>query len=719
MHPSREVLYQRSTGCSDRKWRDHHETLGVQNNDEVERLVNHLSKCRQYTCSLENLSIHRNLPESSVKMIAKKYSGVFSLEGKSLILQPRLKVCRAHCGPIGCHEREACCDLHICNRYVMENCQAINCGLGHRWDTGHNHAVLKKLFIASLPGKILQNFLKANQEIPSLGCLIDICQDYNSCGCSHENCPYLHLCASFFTNLVCGRKSECSKCCPYSHDIVNRQCLPILSMNGILVNETPKDIARAIVISNPALSLEKWKPVKRKKMSSESDGESEMVTHTVWSYHLKGDIRIKEICYQSVENRCPLEESGCQRLHSTHHFHWQFSEDNRQWFNLRPAQVLCLEHAFSNPERTSVTLPRLDPAMLDSSLMSLYHVMSRETWSASFHAMKLRSLLSSRELFLRRLQTESVENVKVLKGSTYCWYFLNDHQKWELYGNRSSGEDADFTSNISSEEIEHRYLSKPRGHFLFPDSAPNYILDFSKMIQINMVTKRVCNLLRRPAPHLLEVAMEDLPETWDIMLPETRLLRLTLFRDSPEYKKVKSLLSQKMPPDFFCTRIERIQNPYLWRAFQNKVKAMARNSGSLEAVDIQYLFHEANPDVIKRICLENFDWRLHGSTFGYTFGKGTYFSTEPSPAATTAHANAPQEHQLFIAQVAVGSKAIGTSSLIRPPFNRKTNKLFDSTVDQLPVPKIIVKYDKQEYYPAYLVALQRFSYVINTLPAEE
>ncbi|XP_066956927.1 protein mono-ADP-ribosyltransferase PARP12-like isoform X1 [Macrobrachium rosenbergii] len=714
MHSSRKVLHQRSTGCSALEWIsdgekycDENITLSIKNNDEVERLVNYLAKCRQYSCSLENLSIHRNLPESSARMIAKKYSGVFSLKGKTLILKPKLKVCRAHSGPFGCHEREACCDLHICSRYVMENCQAFNCGLGHNWATGHNHAVLKKLFIATLPVKILQNFLKANGETPKPECLIDICQDYNSCGCSDENCPRLHICAFFFTNIVCGKKSECSQCCPYSHDIVSRQCLRILTMNGISVNETPKDIAQAITISNPALSLDKQKSVKRKKMSSESDGEPEMVAHTVWSYHLKGDVHIKEICYQSVENICPLEESGCQRLHSTYHFHWQISENNNQWFNLRPAQVLCLERAFSNPERMTVTLPRLDPTTLGSSLMSLFHVMGRETWSANFHSMKLRNLPSSQELFLRRLQTESVQNVKV-KGSTYCWYFLNDHQKWESYGNCSTGEDANFTSNTFSEQIEQLYLSNPHGNLPFPGSASNYILDFSKMIQTNMVTGRVRNLRRRPEPHLLEVDMKDLPETWDVMLPETHLLQLTLLPESPEYKKVSSLLTQKNTLTFLWTKIERIQNPYLWRAFQNKIKEMTGNSGSLDAVDIQYLFHEANPDGMNRICLENFDWRFHGSIFGNAFGKGTCFSTEPLPVAIRAHPNVANECHLFIAKVAVGSKAIGNCSMIRPPLNRKTNKLFDSTVDMLPNPKIIVKYDKQEYYPAYLVTFPRF-----------
>lgn len=61
---------------------------------------------------------------------------------------------------------------------------------------------------------------------------------------------------------------------------------------------------------------------------------------------------------------------------------------------------------------------------------------------------------------------------------------------------------------------------------------------------------------------------------------------------------------------------------------------------------------------------------------------------------------------LVLAEVIVGEVTTGHSSLSRPPLNTTTGLLYDTTVDNIDAPTIFVKYEKEEYYPEYVVELQ-------------
>ena len=56
-----------------------------------------------------------------------------------------------------------------------------------------------------------------------------------------------------------------------------------------------------------------------------------------------------------------------------------------------------------------------------------------------------------------------------------------------------------------------------------------------------------------------------------------------------------------------------------------------------------------------------------------------------------------------MAMVLVGEACKGNGSMDLPPVNKRTDRPFDSTVNSDTDASIFVKYDLDEYYPAYAV----------------
>ena len=65
--------------------------------------------------------------------------------------------------------------------------------------------------------------------------------------------------------------------------------------------------------------------------------------------------------------------------------------------------------------------------------------------------------------------------------------------------------------------------------------------------------------------------------------------------------------------------------------------------------------------------------------------------------------NSNDQKFMMVASVLVGYTTKGSSSMTRPPLNSATGMLYDTTVDDEKNPRRFVKYDKQEYYPEYVI----------------
>ncbi|XP_027230317.2 protein mono-ADP-ribosyltransferase PARP12 [Penaeus vannamei] len=435
---------------------------------------------------------------------------------------------------------------------------------------------------------------------------------------------------------------------------------------------------------------------------------------TQWTHHLYGNTEINELCFYSVESVCRYESSCCKRLHSAYHYHWQVSEDGIKWLNLRHTQVKQLEVSYCNPDEISVDLPRLDPADLDTSTKYLLTVMGRDSWKANFQAMIITNSTQSKLLHMRRLCTERIDG-HVIDENIYSWYFLDKNKKWVMYGKVDTAGEKNLVSSITSDDIEKHY-HQTQASLTFRNARFTYILNFASMTQTNQQTSVSREVCRRPKPHIKIKSADsttsnsntgsgstsDLPSTWEPMQPQERVRLVDLSPTSSEYQAVLSLLKGQIQ-QANIQKIQRIQNPYLWRAFQNKIREMTTVYGDISKVNVRQIFHGTGYNVVASICAENFDWRLHGTSAGQMHGRGTYFS----PNAATSHgyckADPSGVRYMFVAQVAVGTLTHGNASTVRPPINPATNAPFDSTGDGT---NVIVKYDKQEYYPEYVLSIR-------------
>ncbi|XP_064108035.1 protein mono-ADP-ribosyltransferase PARP12-like isoform X2 [Macrobrachium nipponense] len=721
-------------------------------------LVEVLSECSGFSSSLLQLMEKNNMNPSSVRGVVASFGHIFELHEETVVLCPKISLCKDHSGFQGCQNQPSCNDLHVCPQYLTSWCQDKNCVLGHRWFTDHNNHVLNSFYIREVPGQHLRKLLQSVIVKGNGTGQLDVCKDYNGMGCNKQDCFDLHICHSF----VVGRTNCTHSGCQLNHNILAKECCQLLINNGISTNEAPRDVILALLKANPTLNnspqaqnvnvkkesrqqsdaaaanaqqgkdgnyapgarSRSGKDGNRSNDNEESDqksiklpknqvSETKSVSvkskseqRTVWSHDYHGDIMVAEICYYSVETRCRNETNGCQRIHSTLHFHWQVSEHGTNWFNLSRPLVEALEYSFCSVDNDDVTLPRLDPSKLESSLKGLFALMGRDKWKANFAAMILHNSDCSKIMYLRRLCTETI-NGKDIPPNTYQWYFLDKNSKWVEYGNVDTAGETNLVSSVTSKDIEKHYRQNPGTPLNFRNASYNYKIDFVVMKQTNLNTNVSREVRRRPQQHLKpkggrpirqDSAATDIPATWDPMQSQERFRLVELSPTSQEFQNVNRLCG-----GINVVKIERIQNPYLYKAFQNKVKEMTAVYGSIQKVDVRQLFHGTKPDVVSNICAENFDWRLHGTSSGQSYGRGTYFSPNSGTSLGYCAVDRRGLRYLFIARVAVGSITSGNSSMARPPINPSTGFPYDSTGDGHTV---VVKYDKQEYYPEYIITLK-------------
>jgi poly [ADP-ribose] polymerase 7/11/12/13 len=150
-------------------------------------------------------------------------------------------------------------------------------------------------------------------------------------------------------------------------------------------------------------------------------------------------------------------------------------------------------------------------------------------------------------------------------------------------------------------------------------------------------------------------------------------------------------------------QIYRIQNPFLKKAFDKRKDELTKLYESHKViVEEKLLFHGTSTSVVKNICEQNFDWRRNGESMGTAFGQGAYFAENSAYSDSFASQASGGTTHMFLAKVLVGLMCTGKSSMKYPPEWIGTIQ-YDTTVDDPAKPTIYVKYDSNDYYPAYLI----------------
>ncbi|XP_024150472.1 protein mono-ADP-ribosyltransferase PARP12 [Oryzias melastigma] len=384
-----------------------------------------------------------------------------------------------------------------------------------------------------------------------------------------------------------------------------------------------------------------------------------------------------EICMYFIKGFCKHQEK-CFKAHDMMPYRWQVQEGD-QWIQL--------------PDNENIEKDYCNPQNSYSTNSPLVHF----------------DTMTSGEKKVRRLSTlNSLIEPNFIHTTEWLWYWQDENGKWNLYASDSSNHRA---ADINSAQLERKFLDNSRDVVEFTAGSNTYSLSFQDMIQTNKRygTKRLVS--RRPrfisAMEVKEakkrkppVSSVSVPNHWDKkQIHESGFSRIPLQRSSDEFKRMEALFSDTMT-GFDITKIERIQNKYLWEIFQLQKNKMKTHNGGSDVTE-KLLFHGTDNKHIDTICRDNFDWRICG-THGTAYGKGSYFARDAK--YSHSYTGNDQLRTIFISHVLIGSYTRGSSEYRRPPSKDGGDvNFYDSCVDNVQNPSIFVVFDKPQIYPEYLI----------------
>ncbi|CAC5401243.1 PARP7S [Mytilus coruscus] len=282
---------------------------------------------------------------------------------------------------------------------------------------------------------------------------------------------------------------------------------------------------------------------------------------------------------------------------------------------------------------------------------------------------------------VRRLSTPSFTEKKTMVDSyltQWRWYWKDEIKKWNMYN-----------TDVFLFTLERKYQTKQKTYLYTRENYfCMYMIDFLKMIEIDLETDRKQNITRRP----LFVSKDDVNEKkfpdsiqfpaamntvkpvhfyhWDCA-HDFELVELDT--KGKEFNEVlKSLQDSMSPTLLFETKfIFRIQNRKLWSEYDIKKKlilADAEKDGRDQNINERDLFHGTDSlDTCRGICTNNFDFRTSGRN-GTLYGEGSYFAVHAKISHSYTKADLPTDIRfMFRAKVLVGQFTTGNPSLRRPP----------------------------------------------------
>ncbi|XP_057292629.1 protein mono-ADP-ribosyltransferase PARP12-like [Hydractinia symbiolongicarpus] len=146
--------------------------------------------------------------------------------------------------------------------------------------------------------------------------------------------------------------------------------------------------------------------------------------------------------------------------------------------------------------------------------------------------------------------------------------------------------------------------------------------------------------------------------------------------------------------------IREICNKAFYDKYECQKRLMREQSSKLNEIQ---LWHGTTHATVEHILCQNFDWRLCKKGL---FGEGSYFAKEASYSHSYVDANDKYEMSMFLVDVLVGDYWQGYSSYKRPPEKEK-HRLYDSCVDNMSNPTIYVIFERDQFYPRYLITYKR------------
>uniref|UniRef100_C3Y5P2 Poly [ADP-ribose] polymerase n=1 Tax=Branchiostoma floridae TaxID=7739 RepID=C3Y5P2_BRAFL len=236
--------------------------------------------------------------------------------------------------------------------------------------------------------------------------------------------------------------------------------------------------------------------------------------------------------------------------------------------------------------------------------------------------------------------------------------------------------------------------------FTKPDTLEACHVDFIRMKETRILTGDTRLILRKDTK-------TDLPEFWDPQ-GDDEVKVVELSEGSLEFQETYMYFTKTigdMPSK--VVKIERIQNPALWRQYQVKKEKMDRTNKA--ANNERRLFHGTSTSSCSHINAHGFNRSFCGKN-ATLYGNGVYFAVESSFSAKDQYSLPATKHNkhVYLARVLVGEATIGRQGMIVPPPKDPTNKtvLYDSVTNNVKNPNIFVIFHDTQAYPEYLITFR-------------
>ncbi|XP_077176451.1 protein mono-ADP-ribosyltransferase PARP14-like [Paroedura picta] len=196
-----------------------------------------------------------------------------------------------------------------------------------------------------------------------------------------------------------------------------------------------------------------------------------------------------------------------------------------------------------------------------------------------------------------------------------------------------------------------------------------------------------------------------LPEEWGDM-KQKRVIAVELNPGVKEYQDVHQMFSQTCQ-SFTVEKIERIQNPYYWQAYQIKKQEMDAKNGTTN--NEKRLFHGTARSSLTLINNSGFN-RSYAGVHAAAYGNGTYFAVNANYSAQDTYSTRDEEGKkyMYLARVLVGEYCVGSAGLVVPKAKSKADptNLYDSVTDNMKRPSMFVIFNDIQAYPEYLITFK-------------
>ncbi|XP_071002002.1 protein mono-ADP-ribosyltransferase PARP14-like isoform X2 [Oncorhynchus clarkii lewisi] len=198
-----------------------------------------------------------------------------------------------------------------------------------------------------------------------------------------------------------------------------------------------------------------------------------------------------------------------------------------------------------------------------------------------------------------------------------------------------------------------------------------------------------------------KAAHDSLPQYWDTMPDNSLCQSFPIQPGTSEHDEVLGLFQATCQNSVL--KIERIQNPSLWRNLQIKKQEM--DSKNCHQNNEKRLFHGTCPLIIDTINANGFN-RSYAGKNAAVYGNGTYFAVEASYSADDTYSVPDSQGQkhMYLCHVLTGDFTEGQRDMIAPPAKSKsTTQLYDSVTDDPTAPSMFIVFNDIQAYPAYLI----------------